>query len=363
MPSVGAAGTVDQRSATTSPRFAAGLERNLVVLIIVFATAQALLWSLVRLPGDGGPDEASHVRVLLAMRAQGGFARFEGYPPGAFRGGPVRAQVAYELTPDVFAVPVAATLALLGSPDYAFNVHVARLFNVTLLPLTLWLAYLALRRLFPNGQLERVWGLAFMSAIPMFVLAFAIVTNDSPTIAASTFGVYAALRAWQEDFRRRDVALLGVALGLVALHKYNGFLILPGTAALVIARLWRAPRRLVTVGGALALLVAAIAGWWYVRAQLVYGDALGIATTQRAVDASGGAPVPPRTRGLSLVQFVQDTNWIGENFATFWAGYGLQKLKLPGAAYLGLSALVAAAGLGLALRVGRGAARRPFGGP
>ena len=76
-------------------------------------------------------------------------------------------------------------------------------------------------------------------------------------------------------------------------------------------------------------------------------------STQAAVDATGGAPVPPRARGLNPVEFVQETNWIGENFATFWGGYGKHTMKLPGAAYLAFSALLIMAVAGWSIRAVR----------
>ena len=329
------------------------IERLIVAGIITYATASALLWSLVRVPGLGGPDEASHLRVLFSMVNTGGLPVFEGYAPNAFAGGPVRAQVAKELTPNLFAIPVAFVIALLGNADSAVNVHVARLFNVALYPVTLWLAYLTLRRVFPDGAVERLWGVALMASVPMLTLVFAYYTNDAPMIAASTLAVYAAVRAWQSDFRTSSVLLLGAALGLVGLHKYNGFLIFPAVAGMVLWRYWRAPRRVVGLGLALLTIAAAICAWWFVRNWVLYDDAFGVAATQAAVDASGGAPTPPRARGLDPVSFARETNWVGENFATFWAGYGLVKLKLPGAAYVALSFITGIAGAGVLLWLGR----------
>ena len=296
----------------------AAVQRRLVIGLITLATLNALLWSVIAAPGGGGPDEPSHMRIVRTMLATGGLAEFRGYSPGAFAGGPVRAQVAHEITPNAFAVPVAAVLGLLGSDDDAFNHHMARLFSVALYPVTLWLAFLTLRRLFVDMPVAPVWGVALMATAPMFTLVHSYYTNDTPAIAASTFAVYALVRASQSDFALRDSALLGVALGLVGLHKYTGFLVFPVAALVLVWQLWRQPARLLRTGGAMLGIVAAIASWWYVRNWVLYGDPIGVAFTQAAVDATGGAPVPPRARGLNPVEFVQETNWIGENFATFW---------------------------------------------
>ena len=331
----------------------AAVQRRLVIGLITLATLNALLWSVIAAPGGGGPDEPSHMRIVRTMLATGGLAEFRGYSPGAFAGGPVRAQVAHEITPNAFAVPVAVVIGLLGSDDDAFNHHMARLFSVALYPVTLWLAFLTLRRLFADMPVAPVWGVALMATAPMFTLVHSYYTNDTPAIAASTFAVYALVRASQSDFALRDSALLGVALGLVGLHKYTGFLVFPVAALVLVWQLWRQPARLMRTGGAMLGIVAAIASWWYVRNWVLYGDPIGVAFTQAAVDATGGAPVPPRARGLNPVEFVQETNWIGENFATFWGGYGKHTMKLPGAAYLAFSALLITAVAGWSIRAVR----------
>lgn len=327
------------------------VERLLVLGLIVFATANALLWSIARIPGSGGPDELGHFGLVQAISNQGGWPVFEGYAKGRFYGGPVRAQVAYELTPNLSAVPAAMLVYVFGSENVAFNYHLARLVNVALYPVTLTLGYLTLRRLYPGRPIMRLMPLTLMATVPQFTLIHSYVTNDSPAVAASTFAIYASVRAWQQGFRPRDVALLGVALGLVALHKFSGFMILPAAAVLVVAGLWRSPRRLFYTATALTLIVLAMSLWWYVRMWVLYGDPLGVATTQRAVDASGPSPLPYRQRGVGIVEFLLSTNWVSENFATFWAGYGKHKLKFPPPAYVVLAVLCGASLLGLAVRL------------
>ena len=326
---------------------------RLVVAIISLATLHALLWSFVREPGVGGPDEAAYFRVVDSIVTHGSLPTFEGYAPGAFAGAPVRAQVAREITPNVIAIPIAMTIAAIGSTDYEFNIHIARLFMVALYPATLCLSFLTLRRIFATTRTAPIWGVTVMSAVPMFMLVHTYYTNDAPAIAASTFATYALVRASQSDFRKIDTYLLGASLGLIALHKYTGFLMFPATAFVVLWHFFNRPLRILQIGITIIAICAAVASWWYIRNVIVYGDAIGVRVTQAAIDASGGAPIPPRTRGLSPVEFAQETNWIGENFATFWAGYGLEKLKLPGTAYIALSSIVVVTVTGLALRIVR----------
>ena len=333
------------------------MRQRLVIALILLATLNALLWSFVTHPGSGGPDEVSHFGVVGKMVATGGLAEFDGYGPGAFSGGPVRAQVAHEITPNAFAIPVAAVIGLIGSDDFAFNVHVARLFSVALYPATLWLAFLTFRRIFPDSSMGPVWGVTVMATVPMFTLVHSYYTNDTPAIAAGTLATYSIVRAAQSRFARRDVLLVGAALGLVGLHKYTGFVAFPAFAVALLWSLWRKPSRLLRTAVLVLGIATAICSWWYIRNWALYGDPIGVAFTQAAVDASGAAPTPPRTRGLSPIEFLQESNWLGENFATFWAGYGLEKLKLSGGTYLTFGALVIVASIGLIIRAIRGSSQ------
>ena len=224
---------------------------------------------------------------------------------------------------------------------------------VALYPLTLWFAFLTLRRVLPFGSIAPVWGITAMAAVPMFTLVHSYYTNDAPAIAASTVATFALVRAHQSQFAIRDTLLLGFALGLVGLHKYTGFLMFPVTAATLTWHFHRRPYILLRRAAAIFTITAVMASWWYVRNWTLYSDPLGIAFTQTAVDSSGQAPIPPRARGLSPIDFVRETNWLAENYATFWAGYGHERLKLPGAAYLALLAFLVTAAVGLCIRMVR----------
>ena len=336
-----------------SPLTRATTQKRLALAIITVATLNALLWSFVGQPGGGGPDEHAHFGTVNTMVRTGALAEFKGYPDGRFSGLPVRAQVAHEITPNAFAIPVAITIAMIGSDDYAFNIHVARLFMVALYPVTLWISFLTLCRLFPNIPIAPILGIAVMSTIPMFTFVHSYYTNDAPAIAFSTIATYALVRALQSGFVFRDIILLGISLGMVGLHKYTGFLIFPATAFALTWHFARQPTRFIQAAISIFIIAAVIASWWYLRNWILYGDPIGVAVTQAAIDASGGAPVPPRSRGQSPAEFVEDSNWIAENFVTFWAGYGQHRLKLPGAAYLALSGLTLVAALGLIVGVVR----------
>ena len=345
--------TLADRFFRTKMTFNCAAQRRIVVGLIIFATLNALLWSFVRVPGNGGPDEQNHFNVVEQIVGTSELPKFQGYRQGQFSQGPVRAQVAYELTPNFTAIPVAIAINFIGSNEYTFNVHIARLFMVALYPVTLTFAFLTMRRVFPCCFFSPICGVCVMATVPMFMLVHSYYNNDAPAIAAATVATYALVRASQSDFAFYDTVFLGLGLALVALHKYTGFILFPAATILIFWHCYNKPRRLIRNLATTLGIAVLIGSWWYVRNWSLYGDPFGVSYTQDAVDASGGAPIPPRSRGLSLINFATETNWISENFATFWGGYGRERLKLPGAAYLTFAALLITAGIGLVLRIVR----------
>ena len=114
-------------------------ERWAVAAIIVFATLSALLWALIRTPGEGGPDEASHLALIERTRAVGGIPLFEGFEPGDFTGTPGRIINAYELTPSVSGLALAGLASAARLTDPLSTLLLGRLFAVGLFPVTLML--------------------------------------------------------------------------------------------------------------------------------------------------------------------------------------------------------------------------------
>lgn len=202
-------------------------EHGATLAIIAFATFSAMLWALIRIPGAGGPDESAHLDLIERVRASGGIPLFQGFDRSQFTWTPGRVINAYELTPNVSALALAGVASMLRLSDPVATLVLSRIFAVCLLPFTLFFGYLTLRILIPDRPVERLWGLTALATLPQLMLVHSYVTNDTPTIAFATSATYVAVRGWSHGFRTQDSILLGVALGLVGLHKANGLIVLP----------------------------------------------------------------------------------------------------------------------------------------
>ena len=224
--------------------------------------------------------------------------------------------------------------------------HVDRWFSLTLVAVSLWLAYRIACLAFPRSTGWPILVMLVIASIPQFSFIGASASNDSMMIFTSTATVYWLARLIVLPAERPvhwwEWLVLGILLGLAALSKLQG-LGLFALAAMVI--MWMAWQRrtwwLLAQSGALVLLPAlAIAGWWYWRNYNLYGDWLG---ARQLLSINGQRTRPLTWRGL----------W-GEMRGlrySFWGLFGWFSIPLPAWIYRLLDTLTALAVAGVFISV------------
>ncbi len=246
----------------------------------------------------------------------------------------------------------------------ALAIHVARLVSVLMSTLTVLFAYLVARELFPprsNLNTEtaspdtalddtkdvRAWlrlGTAALTAsVPMFAFISGSVNNDNAAALFSTMGLWYALRLMRRnDIGLRTAVISGVITAAATLSKSStlGILGVFGLAAMVAARrLYCGPhkhlmkvvlRRLAAYTIILILVFTALAGWWFVRNQQLYGDLFG---WNAFLDVVGRRPQP-----ATLAQLWSER----EGFVwAYWGVFGTLNVIMPPAVYSILNGMVA----------------------
>ncbi|MBI2845433.1 MAG: glycosyltransferase family 39 protein [Chloroflexi bacterium] len=136
------------------------------------------------------------------------------------------------------------------------------------------------------GLASALW----LALTPAYLETTSSVTNDALLIPLAGFTIYSLFTPGD-----RKTLILGLLLGLLALTKVNGLLLLlPGIIAMASPQEYRL-RRVATI----LLLVALIAGWWYLRNLFLYGEPSGI-SAMLAIEAEKGALSPePLSRSLT----------------------------------------------------------------
>lgn len=248
----------------------------------------------------------------------------------------------------------------------ALAVRLARLLSVVLSTLTVGIAYLIARAIFPaplagsdesgHSAWLRIGTLVFTACVPMFAFISGSINNDNAAVLFSTMGVWWALRiVRRRDTTGRAAIIAGLIASAGALSKSSalGLIGLFGLAAALasisrdaqrqspaLLQPWRHVARLALdttrFTSVVALVVAVCAGWWFVRNQILYGDLLGWNAFLDVV----GRRSPP----ASLAQLWTER----EGFArSYWGVFGAMNVLMPPLIYDALNGMsvVAAAGL------------------
>lgn len=242
----------------------------------------------------------------------------------------------------------------------------ARLLTLILALCCTWLVWRLARELVPGRQSLALLAAALAALIPMRLAIAGSVTNDTAAEAAATLCLLLMVRGVGAGFSDRGALLLGAALGLALLAKSSAILLLPPAAlALFLAARLPSPglepaepparragrkradpspeearppvrpdwaRRLGRIALLAAVPAVAMAGWWFVRNTILYGDPLGQAvfhwyfadTPKWEGFRAGGVPF-----SLYLGKLVLPTT-----HASFWGAFGhLERPELFMGAY------------------------------
>lgn len=98
-----------------------------------------------------------------------------------------------------------------------------RAISLLLFPLTSWVLFLLVRRLFiehPQGEMISFWSALIFATLPMVSLGSWLITTDAVLLLFWCLALYFTIAAL-ETMRWRDWILLGVVLGLGLLSKYS----------------------------------------------------------------------------------------------------------------------------------------------
>jgi len=232
--------------------------------------------------------------------------------------------------------------------------HLIRLLGVLMGAGTVACAWLLARELagpdHPRRDAIALLAAALVAFNPMFVFISASVNNDTLATLLSSIGLALGARLMTRGATPARALTLGIVLGCAALTKSSALalvVVIPATLALVAWLRWRRAAMPAGLSGLLkaaspllllALPVALIAGWWYVRNQLLYGDFTG--TTMMALIAG------PREQLPTLLELAGE--WDGFRKA-YWGLFGAVNIPMADWIYQALDAALILAGAGLAL--------------
>ncbi|MCS6848653.1 MAG: glycosyltransferase family 39 protein [Anaerolineae bacterium] len=206
-----------------------------------------------------------------------------------------------------------------------------------------------------NSQFAAMLAAALIAFNPMFVHIMASVNNDTLATTLATLALLLAARMIRRGASVRGAIVLGVVLGGAALTKASGLALAIVAPCFVLASalvrrmqadavagqqsgLARSLARLFPLLLGMALPALAIAGWWYLRNQMLYGDFTGTAMMARIAG--------PREVAPTVLELIGE--WDGF-FKSYWGLFGAVNIPMDLWIYAMLQLLLILAGFGLLL--------------
>ncbi len=226
----------------------------------------------------------------------------------------------------------------------ALAAHIVRGLNVLIGAGVVYLTWLLGRAIWPKRPSFALGAAAFVAFNPMFVYMAGSINNDVIAALSGTAVLLASVTLVQSDtgLSRRWGIGLGILFGLALMSKFNlaAVALLIETAVTWVA--WRKKQRRLwwEVNLLIAGLTLLLAGWWFVRNQLLYGEPTGF---QRLTEL-WGVRNPAESWGVAIFE-------LPYTWTSLWGRFGYGQVPLPDGIYIGLRWLVGIGLLGLVLRV------------
>ncbi len=202
-------------------------------------------------------------------------------------------------------------------------VHLLRFLGVALSAATVALTYRLTHEVWPDKPHLPLLAAALVAFNPMFLFISGSVNNDNLIILLSTWGILLCARIVIRGLPPRRAVTLAVVAALATLTKISGLTLLPLIGlTLAIHAIRRQEWRSATAAG-LGLVAAwlILAGWWYVRNLVLYGELLGLNTH---VAIAG-------TRSIRLLDLIA-REWYGF-WVSYWALFGAVNILADPAVY------------------------------
>ncbi len=219
----------------------------------------------------------------------------------------------------------------------ALAAYIMRGINIVLGAGVVWFTWAAGRVIWPRRQLIALGAAALVAFNPMFLYMSGAINNDIIAALSGSAILFTCLYLLHDPqgLNLRWGLILGGLYGLALMSKSN----LAVTILLIeVAITWVAWRksqwRQWLIANLLIFAVSAlIAGWWFVRNQLLYGDPTGFST----VTELWGVRDPADSFSLAVSE-------LPYAWSTLWGRFGFGQIPLPQSIYTGLL-LGTAAGL------------------
>lgn len=249
----------------------------LLLALILVAHVGLALWMLVTLPLWGAVlDEPLHFGYAKYIAVTGHLPQIGvgiSLDPRYYYLAPSAGEAAHH--PPAYYFLGSLVYRLFASASLEAQNYALRALSLVLSVVALVLLYLALRELLPRQPWLRLGIVALVAVFPHFLLMSSVIYLEAFGAVAAMGAVWMLARYYRDRSSPWPLVGAGGFVGLMALTKMT---ILPlalgftATAVILICQARPPIKRGLAHGAAFAVSAAAVAGWWYVRNVVVYGQ-------------------------------------------------------------------------------------------
>ncbi len=228
--------------------------------------------------------------------------------------------------PPLYYILAAIVLAPFSSLDVTAQLYIVRLFSLTLTALTVWVAYRAMRSLFPDAPALAAAVPLFIALLPMHAFLGSSANNDALAELTATAVLWLLIEISRRGFTWQRGAWLAVGLTAALLTKRTVFFLAPlaGIALLIVFS--PRTRRWLILAGVLAIFALLAIALQYPASYL-----------GRLLRPAGSLLHLSTLPGLTDLALL---------FTTFWGNFGWATIQLDAAWYGSLCVVTAISGLG-----------------
>jgi 4-amino-4-deoxy-L-arabinose transferase-like glycosyltransferase len=221
----------------------------------------------------------------------------------------------------------------------ALAAHIVRGMNVLIGLGVVWLAWAIVQAAWPRRRGTALAAAALVAFNPMFLYMAGAINNDVIAAFSGAAVLYACIRLWRSPggLTWRWGLMMGGLYGLALMSKFNLAAVLLIIEVTLTWIAWRRKqwRQWVVMNLGLILAAFVVAGWWFVRNQVLYGEPTGFVE----VTELWGVRDPRQSFGLAVSE-------IPYAWTTFWGRFGFGQIPLPEIIYDGLLWLTTAGLIG-----------------
>ena len=335
------------------------LKLGLIPLVLYLILASGAAWLVpsdyASDPRPTPPDEGAHLGYVAYLLEQGRLPVFrsqddnyESHQPPLYYASCVPA---YLLARALSPGPTAG----LGRA----GIVIVRLWSVLLSALSIWLAWLLGRKVFGDKGLLALAPALLLALWPGRTMIVSAVTNDALADCLCLLTFYLCVVALAEGVTVRRALLIGAVWALALMSKSTSLALGPVVVfALVMRAVGDRPedqlaalKRAVGWLALAAVPVLLLAGWWFVRNQVLYGDPLAAKVFQALFAKDRATPDYFFKLGLSGGAYFALV--VVNTALSFWGVFGQANVYQPQAYYLAGFAIWLAAAVGWVVQKAR----------